>query len=260
MRSMQSNVKICSYKPSKSAVYHQSVTCKSSELRRYTSISGQDTTKPLPYNPSEPIRKQVEASFQNSLANLHTTYLDSYILHSPLKTIEHTLEAWRALIALQDEGKVRMIGVSNTYDVNILHVLSRERQVQVVQNRWFEGNEWDKHVLNYCREHDIKYQCVFHLSVTFFTTLSDLTFNFRSFWTLSGSPSLLTHPSLLAIAKTSDCTPAQTVFRFAQLQGVTPLSGTTNELHMQQDLAVENIQFPATCDSHLNVIKQYVFE
>jgi len=102
---------------------------------KYTSISGQDTTKPLPYNPSESIRKQVEASFQNSLANLRTTYLDSYILHSPLKTIEHTLEAWRTLMALQDEGKVRTIGVSNTYDVNILHALSRERKVQVVQNR-----------------------------------------------------------------------------------------------------------------------------
>jgi diketogulonate reductase-like aldo/keto reductase len=100
----------------------------------------------------------VEASFQNSLVNLHTTYVDSYILHSPLKTIEHTLEAWRALIALQDEGKVRMIGVSNTYDVKTIRALSRERKVQVVQNRWYEGNGWDKQVLNYCREHDIQYQ------------------------------------------------------------------------------------------------------
>jgi diketogulonate reductase-like aldo/keto reductase len=131
-------------------------------MNRYTSISGQDTTKPLPYNPREPIRKQVEASFQNSLTNLQTTYLDSYIIHSPLKTIEDTLEAWRALMALQDDGKVGMIGVSNTYDVNILHALSRERKVQVVQNRWYEGNDWDKHVLSYCQEHEIQYQWVFY--------------------------------------------------------------------------------------------------
>jgi diketogulonate reductase-like aldo/keto reductase len=134
------------------------MSIKGSNLHRYTSIGGQDTTKPLPYNPSESVRKQVEASFQNSLANLRTTYVDSYILHSPLKTIEHTLEAWRALMALQDEGKVRMIGVSNTYDVKILRALSRERKVQVVQNRWYEGNGWDKQVLNYCQEHDIQYQ------------------------------------------------------------------------------------------------------
>jgi diketogulonate reductase-like aldo/keto reductase len=129
-------------------------------IPRYTSIGGQDVNKPLPYNPEDPIKTQVETSFQKSLANLRTNYLDSYILHSPLKTIEHTLEAWRTLIALQDAGKVHMIGVSNTYDVNILHALSRERKVQVVQNRWYEGNDWDKQVLNYCKEHEIQYQYV----------------------------------------------------------------------------------------------------
>ena len=230
-----------------------------SDVGRYTSIGGQDTTKPLPYNPREPIRKQVETSFQNSLANLHTNYLDSYILHSPLKTIEHTLEAWRTLMALQDEGKVRIIGVSNTYDVDILHALSSERKVQVVQNRWYEGNDWDKHVHSYCQEHEIQYQCVVHF-LQYVMHVASLTYqyNSRSFWTLSGSPSLLSHPSLIAIAKASNCTPAQAMFRFAQMQEITPLSGTTNELHMQQDLAVENIQFAAALNSHLDVIRQYV--
>ena len=57
-----------------------------------------------------------------------------------------TLEAWKALGQLQDEGKVRLIGVSNTYDVRILASLGKARKVQVVQNRWYEGNEWDQKV------------------------------------------------------------------------------------------------------------------
>ena len=101
---------------------------------RYTPIGGQDPTKPIPYNPSEPITKQVLASCQKSLENLGTTYLDSYILPSPLPTLEQTLEAWKALGQLQDEGKVRLIGVSNTYDVRILASLGKARKVQVVQN------------------------------------------------------------------------------------------------------------------------------
>jgi len=184
--------------------------------------------------------------------------MDSYILHSPFRTIEHTLEAWRALMALQDEGKVRMIGVSNTYDVNILHALSRERKVQIVQNRWYEGNGWDKQVLNYCREHEIQYQCVFHFPATLVTLLTTIIIITRSFWTLSGSPELLSYPSLIAIARASNCTSAQALFRFAQLEGVTPLSGTTDEVHMRQDLAAENIQFTPVSDSHLDVIKQYI--
>lgn len=55
---------------------------------------------------------------------------------------------------------------------------------------------------------------------------------------------LLTHPSVVELAKASRCTPAQIVFRFAQMEGVTPLSGTKDETHMQEDLEVEGIVFP----------------
>ena len=55
---------------------------------------------------------------------------------------------------------MRAIGVSNTYDVRVLERLAREtgRPVQVVQNRWFEGNAWDREVCRYCRENGIQYQ------------------------------------------------------------------------------------------------------
>ena len=127
---------------------------------RYTPIGGQDPTKPLPYSPTDSIQEQVKSSFQTSLANLRTTYLDSYILHSPLHTLDLTVEAWRVLIALQDEGKVHKIGLSNVYDVGLLKALGAERQVQVVQNRWYEGNNWDRDVYKYCRENGIQYQFV----------------------------------------------------------------------------------------------------
>lgn len=63
------------------------------------------------------------------------------------------------LITLQSQGKIRKIGVSNTYDVGILQALEQEgKAVQVVQNRWHEGNEWDKVVVQYCMERGIQYQ------------------------------------------------------------------------------------------------------
>ncbi|KAF9022057.1 Aldo/keto reductase [Hymenopellis radicata] len=184
---------------------------------KFTSLSGQDRSLPLPYNPSDDVSAQVHASFNKSLENLKTSYIDSYVLHSPLRDITSTLEAWKVLISLQDEGKVRTIGVSNTYDVGILRALSEVRKVQVVQNRWYEGNAWDIDVFQYCRANGIQYQ---------------------SFWTLSGSPSLLRHPSVLAISQSAKVTPAQVVFGLAQSLGIVPLSGTTNEVHMKEDLAV----------------------
>jgi diketogulonate reductase-like aldo/keto reductase len=104
------------------------------------------------------VSEQIASSFRTSLANLHTTYIDSYILHSPLQTLELTLEAWHTLGALQDTGKVGMIGVSNTYDVNVLEALQKVRKVDVGQNRWYQGNDWDKEVCKYCKVNGIQYQ------------------------------------------------------------------------------------------------------
>ena len=121
--------------------------------------------KPIPYNSADPIKTQVLSSCQKSLTNLGTTYVDSYLLHSPFPALDQTLEAWKALAQLQDEGKVKLIGVSNTYDVRILAALDKARKVQVVQNRWHEGNDWDKKVLNYCKENRIMYQSVLNTPV-----------------------------------------------------------------------------------------------
>jgi hypothetical protein len=85
-------------------------------LIRYTPIDGQDRSQPLPYDPRSDITRQVHDSCSKSLKNLRTTYLDSYLLHSPLSTMERTLEAWQALCELQDSGVVKSIGMSNVYD------------------------------------------------------------------------------------------------------------------------------------------------
>jgi diketogulonate reductase-like aldo/keto reductase len=79
--------------------------------------------------PSNPLWEQVRISCQKSLANLHTTYLNSYLLQSPLTTMHETREAWGALMQLQDEGTVRMIGVSPIYEMSFLQIFSKRRKV-----------------------------------------------------------------------------------------------------------------------------------
>ena len=119
-------------------------------------------SKPIPYDASAELETQIQASFANSLKNLRTSYVDSYLLHSPLDTLPRTLAAWKVLVALQDAGVVRRIGVSNTYDLGTLEALEREggRRPDVVQNRWHEGNQWDNDVWAYCVKHGIQYQYV----------------------------------------------------------------------------------------------------
>lgn len=52
---------------------------------------------PLPYDPRASISEQVHQSVTKSLENLRVNKLDRVLLHSPLKTVPETIEAWRTL-------------------------------------------------------------------------------------------------------------------------------------------------------------------
>ena len=74
---------------------------------------------------------------------------------------------------------VRAIGLSNTYDVDVVRKLStgeEGRGVEVVQNRWYERNGWDKDVAGYCRENGIMYQyvCWFFYGCSFLYALCSI--------------------------------------------------------------------------------------
>ena len=132
---------------------------------KFTSLDGQDRAQPLPYDPADDLPKQIASSFAKSLANLRTSYLDSYILHSPMHTYSETLVAWRVLAGLAEGGQVKKIGLSNVYDAQLLEKLVRDsgRKVDVVQDRWYEGNGWDVDVVEWCRKNEAQYQYVMPL-------------------------------------------------------------------------------------------------
>jgi 2,5-diketo-D-gluconate reductase A len=52
-------------------------------------------------------------AFATSLGRLGLDYLDLYLIHWPLPGQDLFVDAWRSLVALLEEGRVRAIGVSN---------------------------------------------------------------------------------------------------------------------------------------------------
>lgn len=56
---------------------------------------------------------ETRRAFHESLAKTGLDYLDLFLIHWPAPTQDRYVEAWRALIALREEGVVRSIGVSN---------------------------------------------------------------------------------------------------------------------------------------------------
>ena len=81
----------------------ESLDTHASQLQtKYTTPAGQDLSN-MPYDPDAPLDTQIHTSVASSLKNLryndsdNVSYVDCLLLHSPLPTIDQTLQAWKLL-------------------------------------------------------------------------------------------------------------------------------------------------------------------
>ncbi|MEU1185371.1 aldo/keto reductase [Streptomyces sp. NPDC005820] len=58
-------------------------------------------------------REETLRAFDRSLSELGLDHLDLYLIHWPVPALDLYVETWRTLAELQQEGRVRAIGVSN---------------------------------------------------------------------------------------------------------------------------------------------------
>jgi diketogulonate reductase-like aldo/keto reductase len=203
---------------------------------KFTPLGGQDP-RSVPYDKRARVAVQIEQSCQASLANLGVSHVDALLLHSPISPFEALREAWQAFEAQVDAGTVRALGISNCYDPHLLSTLFEAARVKpaVVQNRFYRETGYDRELRAFCRQHGVAYQ---------------------SFWTLTANPHLLAHRDVVAIARRYSMTAEQILFRYLTQCGVTPLSGTQSELHMQQDLAIFELTLtPTDLDSISRLIQ-----
>ena len=183
---------------------------------KFTYPRGQDHR--LPYDPQAKLSVQVAQSLRSSLEHLKTDYVDSYVLHGPSSAYEWTdadAEVWDAMCKARDAGLTRFLGVSN---VSIEHVEQMTAQAEIpafVQNRCDAMLGWDREVRSVCAKWSIRYQ---------------------GFSLLTANREILYHPLIQNLSAQAKVTPSQIVFRFAQEIGILPLTGTSNAVHMKQDL------------------------
>jgi len=186
---------------------------------KFTWQRGQDHR--LPYDPNADLATQVRQSIDSSLEHLGVTRIDSYILHSPSRAYglgEADWETWRAMEEAVRAGRVGLLGVSNiSFEQLATFIESVNIAPAFVQNRCFARNRWDADVRALCETNDIVYQ---------------------GFSLLTANPQVLSSPRLIAIARRHGKTLAQVVFRFAIELGMLPLTGTSDGLHMRQDLDI----------------------
>ena len=193
---------------------------------KFTPANGQDHR--TPYDASAALSTQVHQSFDSSLAHLHTDYLDSYVLHGPYQRQglgAADWEVWAAIEGLYRSGKTRMIGISNVTAEQLTQLCAQAAvKPMMVQNRCYAAFGWDKAVREICRAHGIVYQ---------------------GFSLLTANREVFSDLNIRAIAQRLGTGLAQVVFRFAMQVGMLPLTGTTDEQHMKDDLQAEQLTLTA---------------
>jgi diketogulonate reductase-like aldo/keto reductase len=212
---------------------------KRSELylqTKFTGIDGQNLDN-MPYDAKSTLAKQVNTSVMSSLRNFNFAdvvknegdqqYIDTLVLHSPMSTLNETLEVWQTLEQYVP-SEIRNLGVSNCNLFTLMDLYERARiKPAVVQNRFYPNTKFDIGVRQFCKERGIIYQ---------------------SFWTLSANPSLVRSNEVGSLANALNISQQSALYCLVLGLGNTIiLNGTKSVPHMQEDWkAVEKVKEFAT--------------
>ncbi|HEE9162822.1 TPA: aldo/keto reductase, partial [Legionella pneumophila] len=90
-----------------------------------------------------------------------------------------------------------------------------------IQNRCFAITQWDQDVRTFSQKNKIIYQ---------------------GFSLLTANQRYLLNPHMQSLAVKYDKTIPQIIFRFANQVGILPLTGTTNQQHMDNDLNIYDFE------------------
>jgi diketogulonate reductase-like aldo/keto reductase len=148
--------------------------------------------------------------------------LDALLLHSPLPTVEETIQAWKVLETYVP-GKIGKLGISNV-SLPVLQAVYQAASVKpkVVQNRFYPQTKYDVQLRAFCREHGIEYQ---------------------SFWTLTGNPHLVQTKPVMRLAEGAGVSVAVALYALVVDLGIVVLNGTTSGEHMREDVeGVEKVR------------------
>ncbi len=201
---------------------------------KFTPLSGQDHNR-VPYDINSPIELQVGQSFEASKKNLQTEYVDSLILHAPMAPHGLLMKVWNALEKIQKTSGARQLGISNCYDIEVIRSLYADADVKpaVVQNRFYQETNYDADLRHWCDNHGVIYQ---------------------SFWTLTANPHILASNTVRTIAQKYKKTEAQIFFRYLSHSGIVPLTGTSSEKHMNEDLGIFNFELSSSDLKHVDIL------
>lgn len=158
---------------------------------------------------------------ERSLRQLGLRYVDLYLIHWPVQGM--SMETWKAMVQLLQEGKARAIGVSNYTIRDLKEILQNSEDVDVVpavDQVEFHPFMYQRELLQFCNKNSIQLEAY-----------SPLTRAKR-----------LNHPAVVAIAKKYGKTPAQVLIRWSLQHDVVVIPKSIHEERIRENSQVFDFQ------------------
>lgn len=149
-----------------------------------------------------------------SLKLLNTDYLDLYLIHWPLGKV--SLEAWKAMEELYEEGLIRAIGVSNFNIHHLDYLLLNSRITPAVNQVELHPYNAQPELAGYCHDKNIQLVSWSPLMVGKVTKI----------------------PEIIELAKKYKKSPAQITLRWNLQKGYIPIPKTENPERMKSNFDI----------------------
>lgn len=157
------------------------------------------------------------ASFEKTLENLGTDYLDLYLIHMPYGDYHGS---WRAMEELCRAGKIRAIGVCNFLPDRLADLILSHKIVPAV-------NQIELHP--FCQQRPLRQiMAQYHITPMAWAPFAE------------GQNGIFTHPVLTEIGKQYGKTAAQVVLRWLRQEGVVAIPKSVHAQRIAQNFDVDD--------------------
>ena len=155
-------------------------------------------------------------AYDESCERLGLDQIDLYLIHWPFPSADRYVDSWRALERLQEEQRVRAVGVSNFLPEHLDRLLAETELVPSVNQIELHPTFQQRDVADFATEHSI--------AVESYSPL--------------GQGADLEHPAVVALADNYSKTPAQIVLRWHLQRGhiVIPKSNSADRIRSNFDV------------------------
>lgn len=158
------------------------------------------------------------AAFERTMQRMKLDVLDLYLIHWPVPARDRVVEAWKALVRLRDEGRIRAIGVSNFLPEHLERIIGETGVAPAVNQIELHPSFQQADLRDFHRRSGIATQA----------------------WSPLGHGGDLADPVVTGIANAHGRAPAQVILRWLVQFGVLPVVKASSTAHMAQNLALDD--------------------